>query len=118
MSEIRVTTISDTAGTGPVTLTKQEGAKARCTFDASSTIAINESFNVSSMTDNGVGSYNANFSSNFSSIHYAYTFANNSYMGGASGASNASSARMFTYTTSFAQADTGKNMIMAIGDLA
>ena len=49
MSEIRVTTISDTAGTGPVTLTKQTAAKSFNHIDTSFNIA--KSFNVSSCTD-------------------------------------------------------------------
>ena len=49
MSEIRVTTVSDTAGTGPVTLTKQTAAKSFNHIDTSFNIA--KSFNVSSCTD-------------------------------------------------------------------
>ncbi len=49
MSEIRATTISDAAGTGPVTLTKQSAAKAWAKYDGSSVIA--GSFGVSSTVD-------------------------------------------------------------------
>ena len=57
LSEIRVTTISDTAGTGPVTLTKQHAAKAWVNFNGTGTIAIRTSFNVSGLTDSGTGDY-------------------------------------------------------------
>ena len=60
MSEIRATTISDAAGTGPVTLTKQSAAKAWVDFN--STPTVNNSFNISSITDNGVGNYTFNYS--------------------------------------------------------
>ena len=60
MSEIRVTTISDTAGTGPVTLTKQMACKHWCYFVGTGTIAINDSFNTASLTDHGTGNYGAN----------------------------------------------------------
>ena len=55
MSEIRATTISDLAGTGPATLTKQYAAKAWVNFNGTGTVAIRASGNVSSITDNGTG---------------------------------------------------------------
>ena len=69
MSEIRVTTISDTAGTGPVTLTKQYGVKMWAHFNFGST--IEESFNVSSLTDNATGRSSLNFTSSMSSSTYS-----------------------------------------------
>ena len=51
MSEIRATTISDAAGTGPITLTGQSAAKAWASL--LSTFAIDNSFNVSSSSDLG-----------------------------------------------------------------
>ena len=69
MSEIRATTISDAAGTGPITLTKQSASKMWVNQD-NGTI-INDSLNVSSLTDNGVGDYTENFTNNFANIYYA-----------------------------------------------
>ena len=62
MSEIRATTISDAAGTGPVTLTKQSAAKAWCNVDGSG-FTVLDSFNASSVVDNSTGNYRINFSS-------------------------------------------------------
>ena len=59
MSEIRATTISDLAGTGPVTLTKQSAAKAWVSLNGTVTIALRESFNISSIADAGTGDYRA-----------------------------------------------------------
>ena len=73
MSEIRVTTVSDTAGTGPVTLTKQSAAKSWCSFNGTSTVAIRGSFNTSSITDRGTGAYTQNFSSSMNDINYSAT---------------------------------------------
>ena len=70
MSEIRATTISDLAGTGPATLTKQSAAKAWTRFNGSGTAAIDDSFNTSSLTDNGTGIYALNWSSAFSASTY------------------------------------------------
>ena len=71
MSEIRVTTISDTAGTGPVTLTKQQAAKAWINLNGTGTVAIKDSFNVASIADEGTGAYQTNFSSNMGNVNYA-----------------------------------------------
>ena len=62
MSEIRANTISNAAGTGPVTLTGQYAAKAWINFNGQGTVAIRESGNVSSITDNAEGDYTVNFS--------------------------------------------------------
>lgn len=71
MSEIRAETISDAAGTGPITLTKQSAAKAWVNFNGTGTVAIRDSFNLSSITDHGTGNYTENFSSAFSAADYA-----------------------------------------------
>lgn len=70
MSDLRVNTISDAAGTGPVTLTKQSAAKAWVNFDGTGTIAARNSANVSSLTDNGTGDYSANFTNAFAAADY------------------------------------------------
>jgi hypothetical protein len=68
MSEIRATTISDAAGTGPITLTKQSAPKAQVNFDGSS-IAINTgSLNISSVTDDATGKYTPNFTNSFDAV--------------------------------------------------
>ena len=64
MSEIRATTISDAAGTGPITLTKQSAAKAWVFADVDT--AIVNSFNFSSGTDLGTGNYRFSFTNNMS----------------------------------------------------
>ena len=72
MSEIRAPTISDAAGTGPVTLTKQAAAKVFCQFDGdASTVTANESLNVSSITDGGIGTYTLTFTNAMSSDNHA-----------------------------------------------
>ena len=61
MSEIRATTISDAAGTGPITLTGQSAAKAWVNFNGSGTVATRDSVNVSTLTDLGTGHYGVSF---------------------------------------------------------
>jgi len=70
LSEIRVTTISDTAGTGPVTLTKQCASKFRVHHSGDSP-TTNESFNMSSLTDNGAGDYTYAFTNSFNTAYYS-----------------------------------------------
>ena len=69
MSEIRANTVSDAAGTGPVTLTGQSAAKAWASI--SSAPAINASLNTSSVTDNGTGQFQPNWTTAFASTSYA-----------------------------------------------
>ena len=71
MSEIRANTISDAAGTGPITLTKQSAAKAWCNWVQSGTQTINDSFNVASLTDYGAGQTTLNYSNSFSNGNYS-----------------------------------------------
>jgi hypothetical protein len=61
LSEIRATTISDAAGTGPIALTKQSAAKA-WVYQQSGNVLV-ESFNISSITDNSIGNYSHNLTS-------------------------------------------------------
>ena len=70
MSDIRAGTISDAAGTGPITLTKQSPAKCFVRYDGAS-VQVGISLNVSSLTDGGttgmttVGMTSAMSNSNF-----------------------------------------------------
>jgi len=77
MSEIRATTISDAAGTGPITLTGQSAAKAWVNFNGSGTIATRDSVNVASLTDNGTGNYSVNFSNSMGNASYSYAASSN-----------------------------------------
>ena len=67
MSEIRATTISNAAGTGPATLTGQSAAKAWVKSNyTSGTPIIQNSLNVSSLGDFGLGQQNVNFTNSMS----------------------------------------------------
>jgi len=78
MSEIRATTISDAAGTGPITLTAQAAAKAWCNWNGQSTVSIRDSLNVSSLTDRGTGKYTTSWSSVFGDLDYSVATATGS----------------------------------------
>ena len=46
-------------------------------FNGTGTVAIRDSHNVSSITDNAVGKYTVNFSNNMANVNYAPTAAQN-----------------------------------------
>lgn len=57
-------------------------ARAWVNFNGTGTLAIRDSYNVTSVTDNGTGDYTVNFTTNFSNTNYAYTA--NTMQGGSS----------------------------------
>ena len=69
MSEIRVTTVSDTAGTGPVSLTKQTAAKTIARFQDGGS-PNSESLNASSVTDRAVGKYTLSYTNSYNAATY------------------------------------------------
>ena len=73
MSTLKVTTIQDTSG-GNVSTSEQinQGrAKAWISFDGEGTIAINDSFNISSIADNATGEYTVTLSTAMSNANYS-----------------------------------------------
>jgi hypothetical protein len=64
-SVLNVDTIAAKDGTSPVALTKQSAAKAWATFNATGTPAFRDSFNSSTLTDNGTGDMTISYVSSF-----------------------------------------------------
>jgi hypothetical protein len=56
-------------------------AKAWVNFNGTGTVAIRDSFNVSSITDNGAGDYTVNFTTAMANANYSYNVSAN-YQGG------------------------------------
>lgn len=77
MAEIRASSISNLAGTGPIDLEFQSAAKAFIYFSGGGTAAINTSLNISSLTDNGTGNYAFDFSNSFSSTDFCEVIGGN-----------------------------------------
>ena len=73
MSTLKVNTIQNTSGGSSSTpeQIEQGRAKAWIHFDGQDTVAIRDSFNVSSLTDNGTGDYTISFSTAMSNDNYA-----------------------------------------------
>lgn len=68
--EVRVTTLSDAAGTGPATLTGQEGAKVRGMANTSASLLGASSLNISSLTDLATGYIQWSMTSAFVDRYY------------------------------------------------
>lgn len=73
MSTLRVSTIQDTAGSNSSTPAAIANgiAKAWVNFNGTGVVAIRAQYNVSSITDNGVGDYTVNFTSALADANYA-----------------------------------------------
>ena len=70
MSTLRVDTIQNASGTdSPINVPGT--AKAWVNFNGTGTVAIRASYNVSSITDNGVGNYTVNFTTAMADTNYA-----------------------------------------------
>jgi hypothetical protein len=69
MSTLKVNTLEEATAGGATFYT----AKAWVNFNGVGTVAIRQDGNVSSITDNGVGSYTVNFTSNLTDANYAMT---------------------------------------------
>ena len=70
-SVLNVDTLTDAAGTGPVTLTKQSAAKAWANSNLTGTQSNRDSFNIASITDAGTGVANYGISNNMSDGNYS-----------------------------------------------
>ena len=121
MSEIRATTISDAAGTGPIALTKQSAAKAWAGNVTDSAVS-SSSFNISSISDTGSGDNRLNLTNNMSAANYSVVS-----MVGPNGAtprvislydSPAASYRVFCTVPSSDGQSSGPSNTTAFGDLA
>ena len=72
-SVLNVDTLTDAAGTGPVTLTKQSAAKVWINFNGMGTISTRDSFNVTSISDNGTSDYTVTINNNMNNANYSFT---------------------------------------------
>lgn len=108
MSILRVNTLQDVAGTGQPTM--PGAAKAWVNFNGTGTVAIRSAFNVTSITDGGVGIYTANFSTAMPDATYCAVVsggesANTIGLATSTGAFSASGIQVFTKNTNTAAAD-------------
>lgn len=74
MSTLKVNTISNAAGSASTSADNviNGSAKAWVNFNGTGTVAIRQAYNVSSITDNGVGQYTVNFTTAFTDASYCW----------------------------------------------
>lgn len=70
MSTLTVSNISDATTTVGTSYVVNGSAKAWVNFNGTGTIAVQNSLNVTSLTDNGTGSYTVNTTSSFSAADF------------------------------------------------
>ena len=73
MSQLKTNSIANVAGTASTDVLNviNGSAKAWVSFNGSGTVAIRASYNVSSITDNGTGTYVCNFTSALDNANYS-----------------------------------------------
>jgi hypothetical protein len=86
MSQVRTNLISNVAGTNSPDITGGELSRARFQADGTGVAAFRDSFNMSSLTDNGVGRYTFNFATAFPNAQYAAIITSNGNASPTSGA--------------------------------
>ncbi len=96
MSSIRADNFGNRAGTSSVPADNVlQGVKVWLNMDGTGTISIRDSFNISSITDQGVGTYRATFSIARPAVNYGVT------LGCSLPGGNGGSIDMGTYTTTY-----------------
>ena len=137
MSEIRVDKISGKTSVNAVTVTGENGstqtslqqglAKAWNNFNGTGTVAIRESFNVSSLTDNGTAECSSNLTNAMSNANYAgggmsSGLAGTAYANLSRSLFNSTTTSAFssgtTYTSTGASVDIEFNLFAIFGELA
>ena len=113
MSEIRVDKISGKTSANAVTVTGENGstqtslqqglAKAWNNFNGTGTVAIRESFNVSSLTDNATAEQSSNLTNSMSNANYA----GGGMSSGVAGTAYANLSRSLFYSTTTSVFSTG-----------
>tara|TARA_A100001015_G_C14589090_1_gene555919 strand:+ start:162 stop:539 length:378 start_codon:yes stop_codon:yes gene_type:complete len=104
---------------GAVTTSLQQGlAKCWVRFNGTSTIAVDDSLNVGSLTDSGTGNYKVNFSNNMGNANFAHTANSNYFHALNASAGTTSNIQVSTYDDNHALLDTSRVFSVAQGDLA
>jgi len=116
MSQLNVDSIKDRTGANQPDIVG--AAKAFVNFNGTGTVTIRNGFNVSSITDNGIGNYNVNFTDAIADANYSI-FANCADVGNSyANQQNAQPAPDFTATTSLCKVITGNSISAAYADFA
>ena len=74
MSTLKVDTLQDSSGSNASTTAQIEQGRAKvwANLDGIGTIALRDSFNISSVTDTATGKYTFNFATNMANTNYSF----------------------------------------------
>ena len=119
-SELRVNTLKDASGNNSVAMSYvAEGtAKSWVNLNGSGTIAIRDSLNVASLTDNGTGSYSANYTNSMNDSNYASVISGVNFHNITHTANSTSLYRLDHYGSAHTGADASISIGSVFGDLA
>ena len=128
MSEIKTDKLTGVGTAGSIVVTGegnstttnlQQGlAKVWVRFNGSSTIAVDDSLNVASLTDVGTGDYQVNFTNNMGNINYVNTSNSNNAHALNGNPNAADNLRVGTYNSATSLVDSARVYSVAQGDLA
>ena len=111
--------ISVTGEGNSTTTNLQQGlTKVWVRFNGTSTVAVNDSLNVSGLTDHGTGDYQVNFTNNMGNVNYANTSNSNNAHALNGNANSVDNLRVGTYNSGTSLIDSSRVMSDANGDLA
>ena len=111
--------ISVTGEGNSTTTNLQQGlTKVWVRFNGTSTVAVNDSLNVSGLTDHGTGDYQVNFTNNMGNVNYANTSNSNNAHALNGNPNAADNLRVGTYNSATSLVDSARVYSVAQGDLA
>jgi hypothetical protein len=105
-------------GTSAETNLQQGLAKCFCNFTGTGTIAIQDSNNIGSLTDNGTGDYHINLTNAHTDTTFSVALSSGQYHTGWDGNTTSSSVNIAAYNTSHAYVDANNAFGQTFGDLA
>ena len=127
-SQLKVDKLTGRATAGSITVTGesngasthlQQGlAKCFCHFNGSGTVAIQDSNNIGSLTDNGTGDYDINLTNAHTNTSYSVALASGNFHTGHDGNTSSSKVNIAVYNNSHAYANSALVHGQTFGDLA
>ena len=117
MSTVKVDTLVASDGTSPVTLTKQSAAKVWARYDGT-TATVNNSFNVSSLSDDADGDQTLTFTNAMTDTNFAFAGDSSRFHTGNDNIASSSTVNVFTANSSHTKSDSNRVSCTIQGDLA
>ena len=105
-------------GTSATTNLQQGLAKCFCNFNGTGTVAIADSNNIGSLTDNGTGDYDINLTNAHTNTSYSVALASGNFHTGHDGNTSSSKVNIAVYNDSHAYANSALVHGQTFGDFA